>query len=399
MIESIFIATSGMLGHERGLTVISNNVSNMNTAGFRGSTVSFSDVFIGASTSGLRDPFAGQQALGGGVNAGRTQIDFRLGDRQATSRDLDMLLTSQGFFIVEDESGELRYTRDGSFEFNADEELVLVGQRTKVMTRNASGELVPITTRDLMRNPSKTTTTVNFEGTLSSQDSRGTFALETLDVFDSQGVEHTLKATFTRQTEGPTNGATARWNVVFSESGLDVGTATIEFILNDVMPGTSPQQVTLLLRGGEAMDVSFNFDEIDGGPLGNNSALTATQDGFAPGRVSSRRFDANGVLKITYSNGQTADGAKLALAQIEDLGGLVQMSDTLFAYQGGREVIVREAGDDLQVISGALERSNVSLTRQFSELILMQRGYQASSQVLSTANDLVQSLLDLRGRT
>jgi flagellar hook protein FlgE len=400
MIDSIFISLSGMLGHERGLTVISNNVANMNTSGFRGSTVSFADVFIGTTPNGLQSGVIhGQQGLGGGLNTARTQVDFRIGDRQSTGQELDLLLTGDGFFILQDESGELRYTRNGNFDFNADGELILKDQKLKVMTRNASGQLVPITLTDLQTNPARPTGTVTFDGILSSQDADDEHVIESLTVFDQQGTKHTLKVTFVKDTSGTPTAGSTRWTMTLLEGTEEVGSATLEFLGSRVLPGTSPLQVTLTLSGAEPLQIACNFDTVDGGPFGDNSNVTVkSQDGFAAGTIASRTFDDQGTLKIAYTNGQTVDGAQLALAQISDLSGLVQLSNSLFAYKGTQPVTIRAAGDDLQVVSQALEGSNVNLTQQFSELILMQRGYQASSQVLSTANDMLQALLDLRGR-
>jgi flagellar hook protein FlgE len=120
------------------------------------------------------------------------------------------------------------------------------------------------------------------------------------------------------------------------------------------------------------------------------------QDGYAPGAITGETFDEKGVLQIAYSNGQTVDGPSLALARIADTGGLLARGNSLFEYRGGQTVERRRAGDDLTVNRGSLELSNVDLTQQFGELILLQRGYQASSQVISTANDMLQELLQMR---
>src|SRR5688572_3546197 len=167
MIDSIFLGMSGMQGHQRGLSVISNNVSNMNTPGFRGSSVSFADVFIGSASNGL---IGGQRALGGGLDASRTQVDFRAGERQLTGLELDLFLEGEGFFVLQEENGEIHYTRKGNFVFDDDHELVVRDQKVKVMTRNAAGQLVPISIRDLRLSPPKATTTVTFEETLSPND-------------------------------------------------------------------------------------------------------------------------------------------------------------------------------------------------------------------------------------
>lgn len=396
MIDSIFVALSGMLGHERGLNVISNNVANMNTAGFRGSSVSFTDVFIGTTPDGLQGGPAGERGIGGGLDAGRTQLDFRAGERQPTGIDLDLFLKGDGFFVLQDENGEIRYSRAGAFDFNEQGELVVRDSKLKVMSRNPAGQLVPLTLKDLEVNPAKRTSEVTFGDTLSPSDAEQT--IESLAVFDQHGAQHTLRVVFSRDTTAPSPGLIT-WKVTVSEGGQEVGSGRLDFISSQAI--NSPLNLTLALRNTEPMEVAFNFTDVNGADLGQNAQSTISvrkQDGFASGTLATKTFDAAGVLKLTYSNGQTADGAKLALAQIGDLRGLVELGNAQFAYRGTRSVTISEAGDDLQVQNQALERSNVDLTAEFSELVLMQRGYQASSQVLSTANDMLQELFDLRGR-
>src|SRR4051812_37137181 len=109
MIDSMLIALSGMQGHQRGLNVISNNISNMNTPGFRGSAVSFADLFTGSDQRSLPDGrLVSQQGSNGGVDASRVQLDLRAGDLQQTGRNLDLGLQGNGFFVVQDAQGAIR---------------------------------------------------------------------------------------------------------------------------------------------------------------------------------------------------------------------------------------------------------------------------------------------------
>lgn len=394
MIDSIFVALSGMRGHERGLNVISNNITNMNTPGFRGSTVNFADVFTGGTSS--RSPngqVVGHQGLGGGLDASRTQLNMQNVEAQQTGRGLDLSLKGNGFFVLLDESGEVRYTRAGRFDFNAQGELVTLDLKSRVMSRTAGGELVAVTLKDLRVSPAKATTEVIFDERLSSDI--GEKILDTVTVFDQAGAKHTLKVVFRRDTASV---PFVKWNVTVSEADAEIGTGILEV---DGFSDPAPLRLTLQLKGAAPAEIAFNFDDAQFGAFGSaagNSTLTArTQDGFAAGTIATQTFDAKGVLKLTYSNGQSVDGARLVLAQIADEAGLVQLGNAMFEYRGSQPVGLREADDDLEVQGGSLELSNVDLTQQFSELILMQRGYQASSQVTSTANDMLQELLQMRG--
>jgi flagellar hook protein FlgE len=397
MIDSIYVALSGMLGHERGLNVIGNNVTNMNTLGFRGSTVNFSDVFLGTMPNGVGGSSQEQRGIGGGVDSSHTTVDFKPGLPQNTGNDLDVFLQGDGFFIVQDESGAIRYTRAGSLDV-VDDTLVLKGQKINVMTRDAGGQLQPITLKDMQINAGKATSKFSLTGNLLPNDTD--FSIDSFDVFDKNGNKHTLKLAFTlhKHQSGDNPGAFDIWRLSATEQGQEIGTGDLQFLTS--IPQHSPLKLQLALTGTDAIDVSVDFSGVQIQNLGQqDSSVTATaQDGFATGQITAKTFDEKGVLKLTYSNGQKADGPKLALAQVIDQAALVQVGDALFEYRGQQPVTIRDAGDDLKVAARQLEGSNVDLTTEFSQLILMQRGYQASSQVISTANDMLQELFDLRGR-
>jgi flagellar hook protein FlgE len=441
MIDSIYVALSGMLGAERGLNVISNNVANVNTPGFRGSTVSFANVFSGNPQDELQnDEFAGQSSIeGGGVDASQSELDMTPGAQQQTGNALDLFLQGTGFFVVQDASGDTRYTRDGSFHFDSAGDLVTSDESAKVMAENASGELVPISLQSLQLGAPKATTTVTMDGDLSSNDSE--FTVSSVQVFDQLGGSHTLTLQFTHNTDAsgndgsgsgtganptptapttptsPTTPSTAgetTWTMTVTENGVQIGTGTVSFDAStgQIEAGSTLVPVTLALQGTTAADVSFDFSAVQGLSIGTAATTTSSgatgttpsnstlavqkQDGQSPGTLTSETFDQNGTLQLVYSNGQTVSGPTLALAEVPDTGGLVEDANALFVYQGAKPVTLRKAGNDLQVISQTLEASNVDLTTQFSTLILMQRGYQGASQVVSTANDMLQDLMDMR---
>jgi flagellar hook protein FlgE len=395
MIDSIFVALSGMRAHERGLNVLSNNISNVNTVGFRGSSASFQDVFIGPQAQGAGQGGAsGEQGRGGGVDASRTLTDLRAGQPQLTERDLDLFLNGEGYFVLQDEDGQIRYSRDGRFEF-VDGQLMVRGQQLKVMTRDAGGQLVPVTLAGLQVSAGKATTEVSFEQNLSPSDPE--HVIDSLTVFDAQGTPHTLRVVFSKEAM-PRNGATTTWKVSVSEGTQELRSEKLDFI--STSPIDSSLHLMLALKDTSPVDIVFNFRDVTGLSFGTNVQSTLSvqkQDGFSAGTITTQTVDAKGILKLMYSNGQKADGATLALAQISDQQGLVEIGDAQFVYRGAQAVTLRTAGDDLKVQSGFVEQSNVDLTEEFSQLILMQRGYQASSQVLSTANDMLQELFDIRG--
>jgi flagellar hook protein FlgE len=390
MIDSIFTAMSGLQGPQRGLNTISNNVANMNTPGFKGSHVDFVDL-IGSGNG------AGQQASedatgGGGLDASHVSLDLRAGEVKETGRDLDLALNGSGFFVVKDEAGGLHYTRNGAFEFDPDGVLIGRGNSMKVLAHDANGKLIEISLDGRKTNAPAVTANVVLTGNLSPTDTDHT--IDDLAVFDKLGGKHMLKLTFTN--EGVT--APDSWVVTVFEGTKQLGTGKLSFA--NGKPSVDKLKLSLALNGTKAADVDFTLDaDATGFSSGTTSTLALkSQDGHEAGQISSLTFDDQGMLKVGYSNGQTVDGPRLALAEMQDDSGLVADGAAVYTYTGEKPPTIREAGDDLHVTGKSIELSNVDLTSEFSALILMQRGYQASSQVVSTANDMLQELFDMKGR-
>jgi flagellar hook protein FlgE len=323
--------------------------------------------------------------------------DNRAGDQQLTGNDTDLALDGEGFFILQNDEGQTFYTRNGRFVFNADDELVTVGQGLKVMTRNASGQLVPVTFGSLRVSPAKATTEITLDNLLSTADDEDGTTLD-IKVFDALGTSHAIKLAIKKKTENnpPLPTGQIAFSVTATEGDTDIGTTTLTFI--GTTPFDSPASIELALKDTDPATVKLNFDRVFLLSQGSSSLRVSEQDGRAAGTVTAKTFDEKGVLKLTYSNGEKADGPTLALARIDDEDGLVEQGASLFSYRGEKSVVLREPGDDLKVVPQSLELSNVDLTTEFSQLILMQRGYQAASQVISTANDMMQELLQMRGR-
>jgi flagellar hook protein FlgE len=386
MIDSILTAMSGLQGHQRGLNAISSNIANMNTPGFKGSQVDFTDVFSGGGGQS-----GAEGAPGHGVDSTRVSLDLRSGEIKQTGRELDLALAGDGFFVVRDEAGTLRYTRNGAFEFDDKGVLVGRGNAMKVLGHDASGKLVEIGLDGRRTNPPAATSEVLLSGNLSSTDTD--HAIEELVVFDKLGGKHTLKLTFTN------NGAVTpgSWVVAVFEGTKQLGTGELAF--ENGKPKGTGTKLTLAVSNGDPIEINFALDpDATGFSSGTTSTLAMKkQDGRASGDITGITFTDGGVMKIAYSNGQTIDGVTLALAEVADSAGLVADGAGLYLYEGVAEPTLRKAGDDLRVTAKSLEQSNVDLTSEFSALILMQRGYQASSQVVSTANEMLQQLFEMKG--
>lgn len=389
MIDTIYIAMSALLGYQRGLRVIANNTANLNTPGFKSSSLSFADMFYtttgGAGTTGQ---------YGSGLNTLGTILNFGQGRFQNTGNNLDLAVDGSGLFVLRSADGKTLYSRAGQFMFDADGVLVSAVTGEQVMGIDASGALVPISIANQRVNPASPTGTVTFKGNLSSTTTTNTI---NVTVIDRAGSSHTLSVKLDAVAGTP-----GAWDVTVTDGATTVGTGRIAFINGQPDPANSRVSLTYAVPGQDpiplTLDFSTNVTSFDSGSI---STLTmAKQDGYPPGTLTGTSFDTTGTLVLTYSNGQTVKSTRLALARFSSIDAVEQVGDNLFAATDGSAWELGRSGEGGfgTVRSGMLEISNVDLAQQFSDLVIMQRGFQASSQVVSTANEMLAELFGMRGK-
>ncbi|HEX7888051.1 MAG TPA: flagellar hook-basal body complex protein [Ramlibacter sp.] len=390
MLDSIQIGVTGLAGYQQGLRVIANNTANLNTPGYKSSTLQFADLFYSASPGGGRSDIQ----LGHGLDTTGTQLNFRPGDLRQTGNDFDLALDGEGLFALRDAQGQMRYTRAGLFEFNGDGIFVNRADGSKVLARDASDKLVEVSIAGLRTSAGKATSSGQFNGNLSSTLPEHT--VSGLKVFDAVGGEHALSLKFTN-TASETPGS---WKVELLEGTTSLGSAELVFVDGRPSAATNKLVFTYTPSGQAAQQLAFTFGaDVTSFAAGNLSTLAlATQDGYAPGNLAKVVFDAAGTLVATYSNGQTVKGPRLALGRFSSPDAVKELGGNLFAEAGGMAWQIGSAGEGGfgSVKAGMLEGSNVDLSREFSDLVVMQRGYQASSQVISTANDMLQELFGMK---
>jgi flagellar hook protein FlgE len=399
MLDAIFNGLSGLIGYSRGLTNISNNVANLNTPGYKARQLLFSDLFysVDPAVSGTTTtPFS----QGRGVEVGSERMDFTQGDFRTTGNDLDVAIDGNGFFIFR-RDGEEFYSRSGQFEFDDEGYLVARGSSDRVQFFEGR-RLVDFNADEngLRTNPPKATTEVKFEGSFNvdpnTQPTPPFSAVAT--IFDAAGTSHTLTLTFTRSgTSAP-----PIWDVVVKENNIEVGTKTLQWN-GDGTPNGALEVFDLDYDPpGELGPVSlrFDFSATRGNSASTSSIAMSSQNGLAAGALTRASFTDTGKIVFVYSNGQTVDGPQLALASFGNVSELEPVGDSAFANRSGQERVLGLAGESMfgRLQGGGIEASNVDLAAQFSELIITQRGYQASSQIITAANEMIQQLLDMRGR-
>lgn len=389
MLDSINVGVTGLLGYQQGLRTIANNTANLNTPGYKSSTLQFTDLFYSSSASGGRNI-----QLGYGLDTAGTRLDFSQGDLRQTGNDFDLAVDGEGLFVLKDANGETRYTRAGQFGFDGDGVLVSRIDGSKVMGVDGEGRSVEISLDGMRVAEGKATSVARLTGNLSSTAVEQT--LSPVKVFDALGQEHSLsvKCTNTHAT------AAGSWKVEVFDGTTVVGTSEVVFVDGEPTPATSKLVFSFTPAGGAAQPFTLDLGaDVTSFASGNLSTLAmSSQDGFAPGTLSKVTFDAAGTLVATYSNGQTVKGARLALGRFESLDAVEALGGGEFKQAGGIPWSVGTPGEGGfgTLRAGMLEISNVDLSREFSSLVVMQRGYQASSQVISTANDMLQELFGMK---
>ena len=389
--NSIFIGMSGLKSYSEGLRVISNNAANLNTPGFKSSSLQFGDMVY--TTSGSDGSLEGQ--AGFGVQTMGTSLNFKQGDMQQTGNALDLGVDGEGLFTVRDEQGNLHYTRDGQFAFNTDGVLVDNTDQDKVVGIDANGVQSLFTLNGFRSNPAKATTTVEFNGNISSTQT--TASVGTVTVLDATGGSHTLSLALTNnQATKP-----GEWAVVVNDGTTQVGSGTLEFPDGNIDPASSKITFSYKPANVAAQSITLDFSsDVTSFASGTSSTLAqTTQDGVAAGTLTGTTFDATGTMVYTYSNAQTVKGNQLQLARFDTTEAVKPVGSNEFDQVDPALWHTGVAGDQGfgSIKSGVVEVSNVDLSQEFSDLVIMQRGYQASSQIVSTANEMLQQLFTMSG--
>jgi flagellar hook protein FlgE len=395
MFDSISIGMSGLQSFSKGLKVIGNNVANLNTPGFKASNLQFADLFYQGGTSGGLGFGRSCGQLGTGVTTLTSFVNFKDGETRQTGNPLDLSIDGAGFFVTQDaKDGSTRYTRAGQFEFDKDGNLISRATGRQVMGYVADGTLGVVSLNGLRVNPPKITTNVKFAGNLSSTATDLT--VEPIKLFDAVGGQHVVKLVIK-----PKAGESGSWTVTVLDGAIETIAGDIKFVAG--VPVASMDKLTLHYApsGAQPFDVVLDFSsQVTSFSAGSTSTLAVSlSDGFAVGMLTQASFDANGVLSLKYSNGNSATGAELALATFESHAGLTQQGAGEFESSTSELANTGRAGSDGfgKIASNQVEISNVDLSSEFSDLIIMQRGYQASSRIVSTANEMLQELFDMKG--
>ena len=396
MLRSLYAGISGLRAEQTMLDVTSNNIANVNTVGFKSSSVQFEDALsqtvsaAGLSTSAKAGTNPNQVGLG--VRVAGITTNLNEGSQTTTGNNLDAMISGDGYFVTQTGSQTL-YTRNGSFHWDAqgrlstaDGSLVQGWKAGADGTVSTGGAPSTLTLPSGTVSPATATSSATLSGNLPSDADAGTKIERDITVYSGDGSARQLTATFT--ADATTKG---KWS--YTIDGGDAATAASGTLMADgsgVLSGTS----TPATVDGIKVDMSSMS-----GYAGLTTAGFAKQDGNAAGTLLSVAMGGDGTLSGTFSNGSTVAIARLAIGTFTNPEGLAKAGNsTLTSTLNSGPVRLGTAGSDGwgSVVSGALEASNVDLSAEFTNLIVAQRGFQANARIITTSDAILQELIQLK---
>ncbi len=410
---------SGLYANQQKLNVIGNNLANLNTIGFKSSSVQFMDL-VSQSVGGAS---SNPMQIGLGVTTGSISPNFRQGGIETTGIATNAAIQGDGFFVV-GTSNERSYTRAGDFAFDPNGMLVtpdgkpVQGYTTvdpatgRVVTTGQPGNV--IIPPGVLRPPTATTsfgTTTN----LDSGAAVGATFTASVEIYDALGEPHVATITYTKTGAGA-------WDYAITVPGEEVtgGTAGTPFELAsgsvtfdamgrlDQVDGAAAADlvITAPAWANGAAATNFTWDLVDdngvgtltgfGSPSANSSI---TQNGSAAGSITAFGINADGEIMATFGSGAAVVVGQLAIAKFNNPQGLTKAGSNRFTEtqaSGIPNVGTAGTGGRGTLTGGAVEQSNVDIAQEFTQMILAQRGYQANSKSITVADELLLETLSLK---
>ncbi|WP_348789498.1 flagellar hook protein FlgE [Leifsonia sp. NPDC080035] len=390
MLRSLYSGISGLRSHQTMLDVTGNNIANVNTTAFKSSAVQFQDTL-----SQLVQGAGGPQAQTGGTNPAQIGLgvlvagistNFTQGAAQATGRPTDMMINGDGFFVTK-VGGETVYTRAGSFDPDALGRLVgpggaiLQGWNAVNGVVQQGGALTDVTIPLKAVAPASATSTASVTGNLPSDAKTGDELVRDVSVYDVNGAERKLTLTFTKTAAG--------WDVAGKDANGATGNATLTFTNGVLDPAGGS-----LAIGGITVDLSTST-----GYAGMTTVAFKDQNGRAAGTLESFTLSKDGTIIGLFSNGDKQAVGRIALATFVNPGGLEKAGGSTYraTVNSGAAQVGGPGEDGLgNLQGGSLEMSNVDLSQEFTNLIVAQRGFQANARIITTSDEVLQELTNLK---
>lgn len=399
-------AVSAMKAQSSALSIISNNLANVSTTGYKASSASFSSLVTSSNSS----------TQSGGVTVSAVQNLLASGTLVSSDVDTNIAISGSGFFAVQvEDGGEIYYTRNGTFTIDTDGYLSNGEYKLLGWPTDADGNVTGGTTEtnlemidtDSISSYAAATTEVSLAGNLPADADVGTIYSSEVQVYDSLGTSYTLTVSWEKT-------ATNTWTMTVADPTLDdatAGTVTsdpIEVVFNSdgtlQSPSTASLTVTGLTTGASDMAITFSLGTIgssDGITQQSSTSsqsvdITPTANGAAYGTLSGITIDEDGTVTANYSNNVSIAIYKIPLATFANADGLTAMSGSVYAVSTKSSTASYHFASTDGVGSikaNTLEESTTDTNTEFSSMIAAQQAYSAASQVISTAKDMFDSLL------
>ncbi|WP_408071825.1 flagellar hook protein FlgE [Butyrivibrio sp. JL13D10] len=447
MMRSLWSGVAGLKTHQIQMDVIGNNVANVNTTSYKAQKTTFGDLLYqnARKATGPSNVRAGMNAKQIGLGAKTSSIMTNIGKQgsiQQTDNVFDLSITGDSFFVVENQRGEMNYTRDGSFTVDAQGYLVTradgfyvrgvtpgedggavgevleagAGNRLQVLPIDEEGNLIkmagaPTTYARVTGNISRTDPQLSADGGRKVD----------LEFYGADGKTYTVRMAFS--DAGDDNPTTYRADITMImdenhqpiEGGIAENTsvnliydpATGKFVSAN---GAANGQIQLTFAGDAAEAGGFTLDfsgTTNYAPLnGMSSSSLATYrgqingdgEGYPEGDMNGVAIGRDGTITRLYSNGQNRVAGKIAVAEFANVTGLSKEGENLYAVTGnsGPARVMWVTDDGGYMTSGTLEMSNVDLSNEFTDMIITQRGFQANSRVITVSDTLLDELRQLK---
>jgi flagellar hook protein FlgE len=409
---SFSIPLSGMAATSEALDIISNNLANLNTDGYKDQQANFQDLFYqNYGSDGAGDPIQ----VGAGSDVGSTSTNFSDGSLQDTGVNSNAAITGSGFFVTEEANGAIQYTRSGNFTVNSTGQLVTTNGETVMGypavngVVNQGAALSPIQVGQGQNSPPVASTTMQQTTNLDAASPVGTTFSTPLTVYDSLGESHTLTFNYTMT-------APNTWSYQVTLPAADTGGTGNPTVLasgnldfdssgNLTSPtGSVPVAINGLADGAANMSVGWSLTDPTGNSLitqvaSPSATSTTNQNGYVGGTLQNFTIEQDGTIDGQFSNGQTQAIGQIALASFANQQGLQLVGGG--SYQstlasGAAVVGAPNSGGLGTLTGGAVEQSNVDISTEFTNLIIVQRAFEADARVVTTFDSVSSSTINLQ---
>jgi flagellar hook protein FlgE len=425
MMRSLYSGVSGLKVHQTKMDVIGNNISNVNTVGFKASRTTFSELFYQTTQSATgpnsETNTGGQNAkqIGLGVSLSSIAVDISTeGGSQSTNRPFDLKINGDAFFTVNSNGSEY-YTKAGNFATDEAGNLVTdSGAYVMGYVAEAPGEalqtdkLRPISVyaSQYTNTEPSATEAANFTGNINKEDSNfaaGLPVTRNIYIYDNLGYQYGIQVQISKVSD--TEYSVAATGVYSGTTLLDDITATMNGTLNfDEATGklSSDTKFDLSVTGSESFTVNpieVDFSKVTSyGTETTVDSSRGTYDGEGTGKkvgvMTAVGINASGEVVAAYDNGDNEVIGQIAVSTFSNPSGLEKVGENMFRSTlnsgDAKQNTIDAAGGSFS--SGVLEMSNVDLATEFTDMIVTQRGFQANSRVITTSDTMIEELLSLK---